>query len=154
MQGAKLVVKNGAKLTCVGNCKAGMWDGIEVWGNNQNDQDLNNIYLDANNPSVKISSFQGYALLTNNVTIENAKIGITASNLSSVYNNYQTGGIINADNVHFRNNHIDAEVLWYHNLNINAPFNEIPNKSYFKLCKFENDAILFFSFNMAIFLSL
>lgn len=147
MPGAKLRIENGATLTSFGNCKPGMWDGIEVWGNELLEQDLiTHSVIDINYQDETISTKQGLAVLSGGVKIENAKIGITASNPNNIHDeslgNYLTGGIIQANNVHFRNNHIDAEVLWYHNLNINAPFNEIPNKSYFKLCKFENDAIL------------
>jgi hypothetical protein len=145
MPGAKLRVENGAKITCYGNCKPGMWDGIEVWGSELQEQDiLNNAVIDINYQHETLSTNQGLVILSSGGSIENALIGITASHSANIenqsYGNYLTGGIIQASDFSFINNHIDAEVLHYHSLDQN--FNENPNKSTFTNCTFVNSEIL------------
>ena len=143
LPGGKLRVENGAKLTSNGNCVDGLWDGIEVWGTNDQPQDLQIIPLDVNRPNELMSLNQGFVEIVGGSTIENAMKGITAYNVESFTtgDTYYNGGIIQAIDANFINNRNDIDISWYHDFNptTNA---EIKNKCFFKRCNFETNAPL------------
>jgi hypothetical protein len=143
LPGGKLRVENGAKLTSNGNCVDGLWDGIEVWGTNDQPQDLQIIPLDVNRPNELMSLNQGFVEIVGGSTIEKAMKGITAYNVESFTtgDTYYNGGIIQAADANFINNRNDIDISWYHDFNptTNA---EIKNKCYFKRCNFETNAPL------------
>jgi len=134
MPGAKLIVDNGATLTSVGNCVPGMWQGIEVWGDITQTQNITNGY----------ATKQGYAIF-NNATISNAILGVAAydsrefetDNFASGIN--KTGGIVQANITHFLNNAVDADLRFYP-----TPLTTgvTTNISYFSNCDFKNNQML------------
>lgn len=122
--GAKLII-DGATLT--NHCD--MWQGIEVYGQKNEDQD------DIN---------QGRLILKNGAIIENARKGIsTAKSKTNGFESLSTGGIIECENSLFINNLVDIEVLPYHRI-ASKPSEEKINKSYISRCTFEtNNKYLF-----------
>ena len=95
---AKIFVKQGGCLyvnggTITNKC-ANMWQGIEVWG--RTDKNENRLY-------------QGLVRLDNGAVIENARIGITTSRKNGSNFNASFGGIISARNATFRNNYKAVE---------------------------------------------
>ncbi|OFY35629.1 MAG: hypothetical protein A2X01_04180, partial [Bacteroidetes bacterium GWF2_35_48] len=106
-ENAKIIVKPKGRLLIndLGNLTTtcnNLWQGIEVWGNPNQNQSLTN---------------QGFVRLTNGATIENAIFGIVAGKMTlstsnALFpNNYSldattTGGIIWADGAKFINNQI------------------------------------------------
>ena len=124
---SKIKIKPGAKLIIDGGivtngCDNGLWQGIELWGNtNQNQVPVNGIYQ------------QGIVQIINGGTIENAVCGIVtaafdASNGKEILGMH--GGIILADNAVFKNCRTAVDFREYHNM-LNG--NEIANFSYFNL---------------------
>lgn len=100
------------------NCKKGMWNGIEVWGNtSDNSQNI-------------LNSNQGY-LYFENVKIMDARNAIaTKKNEDNTYH----GGIIQCYYTDFINNYRDVEILPYKH--ILSTGTEIHNLSHFTGCKF------------------
>lgn len=143
LPGGKLRVENGAKLTSNGNCVDGLWDGIEVWGTNDQPQDLQIIPLDVNRPNELMSLNQGFVEIIGGSTIEKAMKGITAYNVESFTtgDTYYNGGIIHAEDANFVNNRNDIDISWYHSFNTTTNA-EIKNKCFFKRCNFETNAPL------------
>ncbi|MEY3965078.1 MAG: hypothetical protein RL263_247, partial [Bacteroidota bacterium] len=130
MPGAKLLLKNGAKLTSIQSCPFSVWSGIAVYGNSTLSQSF------SNQGSVVI---QGSS--TQKVFIENAvdaimTKGFSATNLNSIdWNSF--GGIVQAEFAVFQNNLRDVEFMRY-----NSFENGIsqPNLSFFRHCEFiKND---------------
>ncbi|TSA28876.1 MAG: T9SS C-terminal target domain-containing protein [Bacteroidetes bacterium] len=96
--GATLIVDNGILTNACFN----MWQGIEVWGN----QDL---------PQSPASN-QGLVSIRNNSIIKNARFGVSTGATDSLGNlNWSTvGGIIQADSSTFRDNYKDIQFMPYH----------------------------------------
>jgi subtilisin family serine protease len=138
--GGKLIV-NGAKLTSI--CENGLWYGIEVQGNPHLPQDINN-------------TNQGIVILENEAIIENAHCGIIAGykiTLPIYFLGLSTpitislygGGIIVANNAHFKNNLRAVSMYSYkHKEN----FMYYGNISYFSNCTFEVDNNINFTFQV------
>ncbi len=120
-QGAKLILKNGAVLTALGNCgDAAMWDGIEVWGNRFESQS---------------TSGQGWLIMRNS-TIEHAHVGVT---LMRPDHWNQTGGVIQAFDSYFINNRKSIAFMSY--IDMTTSGIEKPNRSIVKNTDFiwDND---------------
>jgi len=138
-QNCKIIVESGGtlildacRLTNSDICGNSLWQGIEVWGNPNQNQSLTN---------------QGFVRLTNGATIENAIFGIVAGKMTlstsnALFpNNYSldattTGGIIWADGAKFINNQIGILLKKY---STNTALN---NKSHIKFCEFKTTANL------------
>ncbi|MDP2723904.1 MAG: T9SS type A sorting domain-containing protein [Bacteroidales bacterium] len=128
----KIIVEPGAKLIVDGgtitNACPDLWDGIEVWGNSNAVQDTIN---------------QGWVILKNQATLQYAKKGITVgkSGYSIVDLNF-TGGVIQAEDAHFKNNTSSIAILPYPH--VEYRFAIVDNKSYFKNCTFTFDSTYYF----------
>lgn len=124
-EGASIIVKPGGVLVIDGatitNRCGQTWNGIEVWGNRNENQFLENgVY------------HQGYLELKNGATIENA---ICAVELWRPGYRGCTGGIIHADNAVFRNNAKSVRAMDY--VNIDPSTNqETDYNGYFRRCTF------------------
>jgi len=118
--GGKLIV-DGAKISRLNN---EMWQGIEVWGNSEENQ----------LPNAQGNYAQGYLNL-NNATIENA---LTAVSLWKPGDNSTTGGIVIANNTTFRNNKKAVHALNYTNTHPDT-FLEMDYVATFTRCSFEID---------------
>lgn len=94
--GGLLTIKNGALLTAFNYCPDAMWDGIQVWGNPNANQNPAN---------------QGRITLSN-ATIANALVAVTLSKKGD-YCGYN-GGYIIASNSTFKNNFKSIEFMKYH----------------------------------------
>ena len=117
-KGAKLVVDS-AILT--NNCDGCLWYGIEAIGNP----------LAAQSPA----SNQAWIVIKNNSRVEHARYGVSNCDYWNDPSG-TTGGIIQASNSTFYNNHNSITLLQYH-----APGSPTaPNLSYFTNCTFLNDA--------------
>lgn len=143
LPGGKLSIENGATLTSNGNCVAGMWDGIEVWGNNMLPQDLQTVPLDLNRPNELMSTNQGFVEIKGGSIIKNAIMGISVQNPEKLSqgNDENAGGILHAEDAFFINNQHDVDISWYHSYNP-ATNQETNNKCYFKRCTFETNDLL------------
>ncbi len=124
--GKRIIVRPGGKLfvnggTLTNACDGEMWQGIIVEGN-------------ANIRQAALA--QGSVILTN-ATIENARDAICTmgSNPDSVFEH--TGGIIQATNTLFRNNHRSVAFLSYENHTTGGAVTD--NASYFTRCTFTVD---------------
>ena len=128
---AKIIVKPNGRLRIVGGhlkgiCEDEQWQGIQVWGNSNKHQMVENGQYN-----------QGYVELCDSAIIENAIIGIDVWKP----NDYMTtGGIIDAENAHFINN---AMAVYFHpyenqyeNPNQNGTIIVKDNVSRFKNCDF------------------
>ncbi|MCR5036611.1 MAG: hypothetical protein K6A73_04735, partial [Bacteroidales bacterium] len=115
--GGRLILGYNAKLT--GLCD-NMWQGIEVWGDSNADQQLHHG-----------TYYQGYLEMKNGATIENAVCAVELW-----HPNYwgTTGGIIHATDAIFRNNAKAVHALNYVDHNLNG--NEIAYNSQFTKCSF------------------
>lgn len=126
---AKTVIKPGGSLVINGGVMTNSasdkkWQGIEVWGNDNEHQ-----YI------INGKRQQGYLELKNGATIENA---VCAVELWNPGNYTSEGGVIHADNAVFRNNAKAVHAINYTNFNpING--NEIPYNAYFRNCTFVID---------------
>lgn len=128
---AKIIVKPNGRLRIVGGhlkgiCEDEQWQGIQVWGNFDKHQMVENGQY-----------YQGYVELCDSAMIENAIIGIDVWKP----NDYATtGGIVNAENAYFINN---AMAVYFHpyenqyeNPNQNGTIVVKDNVSRFKNCEF------------------
>jgi hypothetical protein len=126
----KIMIDRGGKLILDGclltnSCNGDYWQGIEVWGNVNKSQLQNN--------------YQGTIELRNGATIENALIAIATIKTDSIFHGTEgAGGIIKANDSHFRNNRVHIQFYRYTNF---YPWDsihrtEIPNLSYFSNCDF------------------
>ena len=119
---AKTIVPVGTKLIIDGGTMTGntMWQGIEVWGDSNADQQ-----------SHHGTYYQGYLEMKNGATIENAVCAVELW-----HPNYwgTTGGIIHATDAIFRNNAKAVHALNYVDHNLNG--NEIAYNSQFTKCSF------------------
>ena len=110
--GGKLIVKDNVTLTSLSECENTMWQGIEVWGD----------YLETE----QSEDFQGVVDLRNDVTVENAIIGVAAvKRVGFTKDLTKTGGIVRIDQCTFRNNLIGVEMRPYDN----GPEAGVDNKS-------------------------
>jgi len=122
---ARIIIKPGGNLIVDGGIitteDSSMWQGIEVWGN-QN----------ANQYAVNGSYGQGYVELKNGATIENA---VCALALWRPDHWSTTGGIVHAEDAVFRNNQRSVHALHYKNT---SPVNgkQTDYNSWFKRCQF------------------
>jgi len=106
-EGGTLIIHEGATLTSLAACDNSMWDGVQIWGDNTIDQ----------------SSGQANMFISDDATIENARVGILGDKgryvqhenipgpnqamiKDMVLEGHQThgGALLEADNAHFRNN--------------------------------------------------
>lgn len=133
IQPGGLLEVNGGKIT---NGCGDLWRGIEVWGNSTQHQ-----YTYYGN------CYQGKVILQNGAVIENAAEGIMNwkdGDWNSI------GGIIQANDAYFINNHRAVLMVPYSNFNPNNPSELRNDLSYFKKCHFETNNNLpnseFFSF--------
>ena len=119
---AKTIVPVGTKLIIDGGTMTGntMWQGIEVWGDSNADQQ-----------SHHGTYYQGYLEMKNGATIENA---VCAVELWHPDYWGTTGGIIHATDAIFRNNAKAVHALNYVDHNLNG--NEIAYNSQFTKCSF------------------
>ena len=122
---SKIIVKPGGKLILDGctldcYCNNDMWQGIQVWGDNTQDQLSHNGHY-----------YQGYLEMKNNAKIKNA---ICAVDLRNPNNWNSTGGIIHANKCTFVNN---AKAIHAMNYNQTAPNGNIFNyNAIFTECTF------------------
>jgi len=128
----KIIVEPGAKLVVdrgtITNACPELWEGVEVWGNSNAVQDT-------------IS--QGWVILKNQATLQNAITGITAGkDGSSITDLNFTGGVIQADDAQFKNNTTSIALLPYPH--VEYRFALVDNKSYFKNCTFTYDSTYYF----------
>jgi hypothetical protein len=127
-QNAKIIVEPGGKLIVNNSiltslCDVVYWAGIEVWGNNVENQF----------PNSNGQYMQGYVEL-NNAVIENA---VCALNLWRPGDDYSTtGGIVHATKTVFKNNVKSLHALLYKNFH---PVNgkEMEYNAWFDNCSFE-----------------
>ncbi len=130
-ENGKIIVEKGARLNITGgtvtNIYGRLWKGIEVEGDNTQDQNMVGIY----------AAHQGYLTVTNGSAISNALVGVC--NYTTTANGFcdfaSTGGIIFGFSSSFLNNQIDAEFFPY----TSAMGND---KSNFSYCSFKVDAPL------------
>lgn len=122
----RIIIKPGGKLTIDGAVigtdifEKNMWQGIQVWGDSNEDQNPHNgVY------------HQGYLELKNGATIENA---ICAVELWHPNDWSSTGGIVHAYNAVFRNNAKSVHAINY--IDHYASGNEIDYNSSFNKCSF------------------
>ena len=115
--GGRLVLGYNSKLT---NLCDNMWQGIEVWGDSSEDQQLHHG-----------NYYQGYLEMKNGATIENA---VCAVELWHPNHYSTTGGIIQATDAVFRNNTKSIRALNYIDHNING--SEVAYNSQFTKCNF------------------
>lgn len=138
IEGAKIIIKPGGHLivdnTKITNGCGELWQGIEVWGNSNMNQFVNQ----------SGTYDQGRLTTRNNSVIENAKEAVRLWNPND-WNS--PGGIVQASNTTFRNNWRSVEFIsyenhfpsWYPSSLANKITN---NRSYFNNCTFIHDAIL------------
>jgi hypothetical protein len=113
--GAHLIV-NSSKIT--NDCDQCFWQGIQAWGQSGVVQNAAN---------------QGWVTIKNGSTISGARIAV--SNYNPVDSVYGAGGIIQATNSTFINNHNSAYFVSYHNWDGGSGA-VYPNLSYFTNCDF------------------
>ncbi len=99
--GGELILKNGATLTSLSECGGSMWDGVQVWGNADDEQ---------------IPDFQGKLTMTTGATIEDAVVGVTCVKRDGFVKDKDfTGGILHISDAHFINNLIGIEMWDFEN---------------------------------------
>ena len=114
----KIIVERGATLivdgaTITSSCDE-YWEGIEVWGNANENQPLLSQVLNGNYPANDWD--QGVVIIKNNATIENANNAIVTSKRNcgqSCHDLNFTGGIVYVQNSTFLNNWRTAEFMKY-----------------------------------------
>ncbi|MBO7287462.1 MAG: T9SS type A sorting domain-containing protein [Bacteroidales bacterium] len=127
---AKIIIKPGGKLIIDGGTITnahyeGMWQGIQVWGNENMHQNMvNGRYL------------QGVLELKNGATIENA---VCAVDLWNPLDEHSEGGIVWAEDATFRNNAKAVRSLNYSNYSPSSG-TEAQNASWFRNCSFILDS--------------
>ncbi|TXI82144.1 MAG: T9SS type A sorting domain-containing protein [Flavobacteriales bacterium] len=132
--GAKVIVEPGGRLivdggTLTSQCSSGFWSGVEVQGNNAQDQGgavVDGTYRDF--------VHQGYVELRNGGTIEHARCAIAMKN-GDVWGTF--GGVVRSFGGVFRNNRRAVEFLQYDNTN--AQGDPINNRSFFQNTLFTVD---------------
>lgn len=124
----KIIVKQGGRLIIDGATigtdlfEKKLWQGIEVWGNRNENQFL-----------VNGNYRQGYLELKNGAIIENA---LCAVELGRPGYRSSTGGIIHSEDATFRNNAKAIRAMSY--INIDPSTNlEVNYNAYFRKCSFE-----------------
>lgn len=123
--GARLNLINGTVLTALSDCPGAMWEGVQIWGNNDLPQ---------------TSSYQGY-LNMNNATIEHAVIGVATVKRNGFTKDLDyTGGILAIRDSQFRNNLIGIEMRAYQNIGFDGTVND--NVSHIRTTEFLIDALL------------
>ena len=130
--GARIIVERTAKLIVDGgtvtNACPDRWQGIEVWGNSNAAQDIEH---------------QGYLILKNGATLENAEqAAVTVKNDNNVSDLAYAGGVIQADDSHFKNNTYSVMMFPYPMYYPNFALED--NKSYFKNCTFDYDSSYYY----------
>jgi len=128
-ENGKIIIEPGAKLfvnnaTLTSGC-TGMWEGIQVWGNNNYHQ-----WPDANG-----NFYQGYVNLYD-ATISNAKFAL---NLWHPEDFTSTGGIVVAESSDFLNNTQSLHALHYKNFHPITGV-EMEYQATFKDCSFKLDS--------------
>lgn len=122
-QGAKLVI-DGGRITCAHD---GLWQGIQVWGDNTQNQSVIAGY-----------SSQGILQLINGAILEHATEAVVLFNPNAANTN---GGIIFAKSSTFRNNVRAVRFNPYRNFinggNPSVLADQLPNRSNFVKCIFE-----------------
>jgi len=115
-EGGTLIIHEGATLTSLSACDNSMWDGVQLWGDNSIDQ----------------SSGQANMFISDNATIENARVGILGDKGNYVQHEnipgpnqamikdlvlegHQThgGALLQADDAIFRNNRFSVVLHAY-----------------------------------------
>ncbi|MEL6862826.1 MAG: S8 family serine peptidase [Bacteroidota bacterium] len=124
----KLIIKPGGRVRLDGGtltslqdvCEDNMWRGVEVWGN----EDLS-----------QSGSNQGRIYLVNDALIENAEVGVALKRFDPDCNSVPgyAGGVIQATNSRFENNHVAVEFDPYVWMPSSFP---ISNNSRFRNCDF------------------
>jgi hypothetical protein len=139
--GAKLVI-DGGKVTCAHD---GLWEGIQVWGDNTKNQ-----YVTANG-----YSNQGWLELKNGAILEYAREAVVLFNPNLANKN---GGVVQAKESTFRNNVRAAQFKSYRNFinggNPSVPADQRGNFSYFENCNFETTQNLPASQTFNMFISM
>ncbi|MBP6311431.1 MAG: hypothetical protein KA408_04120 [Flavobacteriales bacterium] len=118
-EGAKLLVDGGTINSACGD----FWSGIQVWGDNSENQ------WPTSQPA-----HQGYVVLRNGATIENAREAITMKK-NEDWGTF--GGVIDATDAHFINCRRSATFLSYKNFSGSGQ--EMVNRSKFARCEFKVD---------------
>ncbi len=136
--GASIIVERSAKLIVDGgtitNACPDMWHGIEVWGNSNAAQD---------------TYHQGWVILKNGATLENAEQAVaTIKNDNNTSDLTYAGGIIQADDSHFKNNTYSVMMFPYPMYYPNFALED--NKSYFKNCTFDYDSSYYYFSNYPV----
>jgi hypothetical protein len=138
-EGSKIIIERGGVLivdggTLTNGCN-GLWKGIEVWGTYGQPQN---------------STYQGFVIVRNGATIENAEYGIrtvkATDNAQGETLDYgYTGGIVYGMGANFINNKTAAKFYRYTNYN---------SISFFRNCDFVTDDGLFQGFTVKNFAEL
>lgn len=120
--GARILI-DGGKITSTCDLP---WAGIRVEGN-------------SNIPQIPTTN-QGFVQMINNATIENAHNAVSLIGLSTTggVDWSKTGGLIQATNSNFINNKRDVEFMSYHPKSTTGI--ELPNRSFFKNCRFTTNS--------------
>jgi hypothetical protein len=131
-ENAKIIVEQGAKLiiTSCGILESScskLWEGIEVWGDSEQDQSING--------TTGLPNYQGMVDIDGG-TIKDAKTGIyLAKNVSGNPDLITTGGIVHSINAKYINNKVGVAFYTYF---VNSIIqDEHGNRSYFKNDRFE-----------------
>jgi len=120
-----VLIVNGGLLTNSKGCSNPLWEGIEVWGTSNQHQ-----YTYSGN------CYQGKLILMNGATIENAREAV----VNRKYDDWNSmGGIIQADNANFINNHRAILFMPYSNFNPNNPSETRDDLSFINNCNFETN---------------
>lgn len=127
-KGGTIIVEPGAQLivdhaTITNSCENCLWKGIEARGNTGMPQ---------------IPANQGWVVIKNGSVIEHADTALANCNTRTDLFFGTTGGIIQAKDSYFRNNHNSATFMVYDNWNSTGDTLR-PNRSYFYGCTFELD---------------
>jgi hypothetical protein len=127
LNGGRLTLTNGAKLTVDERCGSKLWQGVEVWGQTQLVQ------------NTVTNTKQGVLIVQGNSTIEFASIGVLASRRTAefTFNDAFNGGIVQVEIGNLLNNQRGVWMRKY-----NSPIG-VNNKSYFTKANFlwNNDYI-------------
>lgn len=118
-QGGKMIVDGGKLTAHSGGCH-NFWPGIEVWGDNENNQ------FPSNHPT-----YQGIVILKNGATIEHAREAFILQQ-NGVWNTF--GGVIQATDANFVNCRRSTAFASYQNTTPGG--SPIGNRSRFTRCQF------------------
>jgi hypothetical protein len=126
MPGAKLLLKNGAKLTSIQSCPFSVWNGIAVYGNSSLAQSF------PNQGAVVIEGASSQQVVIENAIDAIMTKGFLSNNLKAIdWTSF--GGIIQAEYARFENNLRDVEFMRYSSYEGGI---HQPNISYFNHCEF------------------